>query len=44
MRRWHRMARWRQYLDPVRLLGHPIAWLFSLPLRRRFERAWMACA
>ncbi|AWV06144.1 hypothetical protein [Marilutibacter maris] len=43
MRRWHRMARWRQYLNPVRLLGYPIAWLFSLPLRRRLERAWMAC-
>lgn len=42
MARWHRVPRWRHYLNPLRLVGYPIAYLFSLSLRRRLRAAYLA--
>jgi hypothetical protein len=42
MNRWHRMPRWRHYMNPIRLFGYPIAYLFSLSVRRRLKAAYHA--
>ena len=40
MMRWHRIPRWQHYLNPLRLIGYPIAYMFSFLLRYRLKAAY----
>lgn len=40
MQQWYRLPRWKHYLNPLRLIGYPIAYLMSLSLRRRLKAAY----
>ncbi|PWF54684.1 hypothetical protein C7C56_005380 [Massilia glaciei] len=42
MMRWQRLPRWQHYLNPVRLVGYPIAYLFSLSLRHKLKAAYFS--
>lgn len=39
--RWHESPRWRHFLNPLRLLGYPIAYLLSLSVRHRLKKAFL---
>ncbi|MEO7862489.1 MAG: hypothetical protein ABIU05_19055 [Nitrospirales bacterium] len=39
---WHRLPRWRHYMNPIRIIGYPLAYLFSLSLRHRLRAAYYA--
>jgi len=41
MERWNRSPRWMHYLNPFRLVGYPIAFLISFPLRHRLKKAYI---
>jgi len=38
--RWGGIPRWKHYLNPLRLIGNPIAYLLSFPLRRKLKAAF----
>jgi hypothetical protein len=38
--RWMRVPRWTHYLNPLRLLGYPLAWLMSFSVRYRLKAAF----
>ena len=40
IRRWEGSPRWTHYLNPFRLLGYPLAYLLSLPVRHRLKAAY----
>jgi hypothetical protein len=39
--KWHRQPRWRHYINPLRLVGYPIAYLFSFNVRRKLKVAFL---
>jgi hypothetical protein len=39
---WERYPRWRHYLNPLRLIGYPIAYLLSIQVRSKLKRAYLA--
>lgn len=40
--RWQRLPRWRHYMNPIRIIGYPLAYIFSLSLRHRLRAAYYA--
>lgn len=40
MARWNRSPRWLHFVNPLRLIGYPLAYLISFPLRRRLKKAY----
>ena len=38
--RWESIPRWRHYLNPLRLLGYPLAYLLSFGLRAKLKAAY----
>lgn len=40
MTRWYSAPIWRHYLNPLRLIGYPIAYLFSFGLLRKLQAAY----
>lgn len=40
--RWHAWPLWLHWCNPARIVGYPIAFLFSIALRQRLKRAWHA--
>ena len=43
MARWYKVPRWRHYLNPLRLLGFPLAMLLSIGVRRKLKAAFHSC-
>lgn len=39
---WQRKPRWVHYLNPFRLIGYPVGYLFSLALRLKLKAAYYA--
>ena len=42
MHRWYSVPRWRHYLNPLRLVGYPLALLFAFSISRRLKAAYRA--
>jgi hypothetical protein len=40
IRKWHSKPRWMHFLNPLRLLGYPLAILSSSGIRRRLQAAY----
>lgn len=44
MQKWHSKPRWQHYLNPLRVLGYPVARLFSAGVLRKLRRAYQSLA
>ena len=42
MSRWYRLPSWQHFLNPLRIIGYPIAYLVSFNLRRKLRAAYLA--
>jgi hypothetical protein len=38
--KWSTIPRWQHYLNPIRVLGYPAAFLFTFSLRRKLRAAY----
>ncbi|MEO1855954.1 MAG: hypothetical protein ABGY95_01135 [Rubritalea sp.] len=44
MQHWYSKPAWQHYLNPLRLLGYPLALVFSLSVRRKLKKAFALCS
>lgn len=41
MIKWKKIPRKKRYLNPLRIMGYPIAWLISIGVRRKLKAAFL---
>jgi len=41
MDNWSKMPRWKHYLNPLRIVGYPLAWLLSISVRKKLKNAFL---
>ncbi len=41
--KWYSKPYWVHFLNPIRVLGFPVALLLSMSVRRKFKKAFIAC-
>lgn len=38
---WSTMPRWKRYLNPMLIVGYPLAWLLSISVRKKLKNAFL---
>ena len=41
MGNWSKIPRWKHYLNPLRIMGYPLAWLLSSSVRKKLKNAFL---
>ena len=41
MGNWSKMPRWKHYLNPLRIMGYPLALLLSISVRKKLKSAFL---
>ena len=44
MYKWYSKPTWLHFVNPIRILGYPIALLLSMPIRIKLKKAFKQCA
>ena len=44
MEKWYSKRYWFHFVNPVRVLGYPMAIMFSMAVRRNLKKAFQECA